>query len=221
MSTIELLILGLALSMDAFAVTVSSAFVYRGTDKAHRLLMPVFFGVFQGLMPVIGFYAGSLVGPFIETYAGIITFVILGFIGGKMLWDAFHEEPEEVFDKHAKLTIPVLFFQAIATSIDALAVGVSFAALSLNIASAATLIGLTTALCCIVALIIGRHFGMKLGEQGHDHRRHRLDRDRHQGPVHIREWRVWTSPELAAMTRPCSVRRRSSPEDDAPMTSPA
>lgn len=165
MSTIELLILGLALSMDAFAVTVSSAFVYRGTDKAHRLLMPVFFGVFQGLMPVIGFYAGSLVGPFIETYAGIITFVILGFIGGKMLWDAFHEEPEEVFDKHAKLTIPVLFFQAIATSIDALAVGVSFAALSLNIASAATLIGLTTALCCIIALIIGRHFGMKLGNK--------------------------------------------------------
>lgn len=55
MSTIELLILGLALSMDAFAVTVSNAFVYRGTDKAHRLLMPVFFGVFQGLMPVIGF----------------------------------------------------------------------------------------------------------------------------------------------------------------------
>ena len=199
MSTIELLILGLALSMDAFAVTVSNAFVYRGTDKAHRLLMPVFFGVFQGLMPVIGFYAGSLVGPFIETYAGIITFVILGFIGGKMLWDAFHEEPEEVFDKQAKLTIPVLFFQAIATSIDALAVGVSFAALSLNIASAATLIGLTTALCCIVALIIGRH----------------------QSPVHVREWRVWTSPELAAMTRPCSVRRRSSPEDDAPMTSPA
>lgn len=85
MSTIELLILGLALSMDAFAVTVSNAFVYRGTDKAHRLLMPVFFGVFQGFMPVIGFYAGSLVGPFIETYAGIITFVILGFIGGIVL----------------------------------------------------------------------------------------------------------------------------------------
>ena len=82
-----------------------------------------------------------------------------------MLWDAFHEEPEEVFDKQAKLTIPVLFFQAIATSIDALAVGVSFAALSLNIASAATLIGLTTALCCIVALIIRRHFGMKLGNK--------------------------------------------------------
>ena len=165
MSMIELFILGLALSMDAFAVTVSNAFVYRGTDRPHRLLMPVFFGVFQGLMPVIGFYAGSLVGSFIETYAGIITFIILGFIGGKMLWDAFHEEPEEVFDKQAKLTIPVLFFQAIATSIDALAVGVSFAALSLDITLAATLIGLTTALCCLAALIIGRHFGMKLGNK--------------------------------------------------------
>lgn len=94
-------------------------------------------------------------GPSSKPMRASITFVILGFIGGKMLWDAFHEEPEEVFDKHAKLTIPVLFVQAIATSIDALAVGVSFAALSLNIASAATLIGLTTALCCIVALIIG------------------------------------------------------------------
>lgn len=89
----------------------------------------------------------------------------MGSSAAKLLWDAFHEEPEEVFDKQAKLTIPVLFFQAIATSIDALAVGVSFAALSLNIASAATLIGLTTALCCIVALIIGRHFGMKLGNK--------------------------------------------------------
>lgn len=165
MSTIEILLLALALSMDAFAVTVSNAFVYRGTDKLHRILMPVFFGGFQALMPVIGFFAGSLVGAFIESYAGIITFVILGFIGGKMLWDAFHPETEEVFDKQAKLTIPVLFFQAIATSIDALAVGVSIAALSLDIVTVASMIGITTALCCVVALIIGRHFGMKLGNK--------------------------------------------------------
>ena len=186
MSTIELLILGLALSMDAFAVTVSNAFVYRGTDKAHRLLMPVFFGVFQGLMPVIGFYAGSLVGPFIETYAGIITFVILGFIGGKMLWDAFHEEDSpcvcgrdcatcqrrggaDCDDPEAARQAPIappldyreLVMLAIATSIDALAVGITFAFLGVNIWVAITIIGVTTFVLSLVGVVVGNQFGSR------------------------------------------------------------
>ena len=186
MSTIELLILGLALSMDAFAVTVSNAFVYRGTDKAHRLLMPVFFGVFQGLMPVIGFYAGSLVGPFIETYAGIITFVILGFIGGKMLWDAFHEEDSpcvcgrdcatcprrggaDCDDPEAARQAPIappldyreLVMLAIATSIDALAVGITFAFLGVSIWVAIAIIGVTTFVLSLVGVVVGNQFGSR------------------------------------------------------------
>lgn len=165
MSILELLLLGLALSMDAFAVTISNAFAYRGSDKLHRFLMPVFFGVFQAGMTVIGFFAGSLISAFIDNYAGIITFIILGFIGGKMLWDAFHESDEETEEHQTCITVPALFFQAIATSIDALAVGVSFAALSIHIGIASSIIGLTTFICCFIALLIGKRFGMKLGSK--------------------------------------------------------
>ena len=122
------------------------------------------FGFFQFLMPVVGFVLGQLVSDFITQYAGIITFVILGFIGGKMIWDAFHEEEGEEASGQT-LTMPVLLFQAVATSIDALAVGVSFAALEVNVLTSSDIIGITTALTCIVALVIGKRFGNALGEK--------------------------------------------------------
>ncbi len=95
MTVVEIIMLGLALSMDAFAVTVSNSFVYPKLSRARSLSMPIAFGFFQFLMPVVGFALGQLVSEFITQYAGIITFVILGFIGGKMIWDAFHEDDEE------------------------------------------------------------------------------------------------------------------------------
>lgn len=169
MTGIEIIILGVALSMDAFAVTISNMFTYRSTSFKRALLMPLFFGAFQGIMPLIGYFAGRAISSFIDQYAGIITFVILGFIGGKMIWDAFHEDPNEenetAVKKGSVLTISVLFFQAIATSIDALAVGVSFAALSVNVVFAAIAICCTTAVCCTVALLIGRRFGAMLGSK--------------------------------------------------------
>ena len=164
MSFVELVILGMALAMDAFAITISNMFGYKGLTKRHMALMVLFFGVFQGLMPLIGFFAASIVSETITQFAGIITFAILGFIGGKMIWDVFHEEEDEEH-KEAAPTLAVLFFQAIATSIDALAVGVSFAALSVNVVSAAAIITVTTALCCCVALLIGKKFGAVLGER--------------------------------------------------------
>lgn len=165
MSITEIILLGVALSMDAFAVTLSNAVAFRGTGRARRFLMPVFFGVFQGVMPVIGFVLGSLVSEWVDQYAGLITFVILGFIGGKMIWDSLHDDGEDEEGSGASITIPVLFFQAIATSIDALAVGVSFAMLSINIGVAASIIGLTTFLCCIVALFIQKGVGRVLGDK--------------------------------------------------------
>lgn len=95
MSFVELVILGIALAMDAFAITISNMFGYKGLTKRHMALMVLFFGVFQGLMPLIGFFAASIVSETITQFAGIITFAILGFIGGKMIWDAFHEEEDE------------------------------------------------------------------------------------------------------------------------------
>lgn len=164
MSIIEIILLGLALSMDAFAVTMSNAFAYRNADRAHLLLMPVMFGFFQGLMPVIGYFAGSLVNEFISQYAGIITFLILGVIGAKMIWDGFHGDFDEE-QTSAKLTFPIIFFQAIATSIDALAVGVSFAALSIDIMVAACIIGVTTFCCCVVALLLKKRLQAVLGDK--------------------------------------------------------
>lgn len=164
MSVVEIVILGLALSMDAFAVTISNSFAYPKISHARSFSMPLVFGFFQFLMPVVGFVLGQLVSDFITQYAGIITFVILGFIGGKMIWDAFHEEEGEETSEQT-LTMPVLLFQAVATSIDALAVGVSFAALEVNVLTSSGIIGITTALTCIVALVIGKRFGNALGEK--------------------------------------------------------
>ncbi len=208
MGITEIVLLGIALSMDAFAVTISNTFVYQNNSKARALLMPVAFGLFQGLMPCIGYFLGNLVSGVISHYAGIITFAILGFIGAKMIWDALHEEREADCTNEQKYDVPnsdhsdltksltnsedfsnsassnnspnssnssnsskqvlplsVLGLQAIATSIDALAVGVSFAALSVNVVLAASLIALTTALMCCIALVLGRRFGSMLGER--------------------------------------------------------
>lgn len=164
MSIVEIVILGLALSMDAFAVTISNSFAYPNISRARSFSMPLAFGFFQFLMPVVGFVLGQLVSEFITQYAGFITFLILGFIGGKMIWDAFHEEEGEEASGQT-LTVPVLLFQAVATSIDALAVGVSFAALEVNVLTSSGIIGITTALTCAVALIIGKRFGNALGEK--------------------------------------------------------
>lgn len=92
MTITELVLLGLALSMDAFAVTISNTFIYQGNSRARNILMPITFGLFQGLMPCVGYILGRLVSDVISQYAGIITFAILGFIGAKMIWDALHEE---------------------------------------------------------------------------------------------------------------------------------
>ena len=163
-SLVEVVLLGLALSMDAFAVTVSNVFAHRGLSRGRAMLMPVFFGAFQGLMPLLGFFAGSLVAEVIERYAGIVAFVILGFVGGKMIWDAFHEEEDgDVDDK--TLTVGSLFVQAIATSVDAFAVGVSFVGMGVEPLSASGIIALTTFVCTCLALVVGRTFGNKLGEK--------------------------------------------------------
>lgn len=177
MSIIEIVILGVALAMDAFAVTVSNVFCYRGASRARLLMLPVAFGIFQGLMPLLGFFLGGLVGNIIEQYAGIVTLVILGLIGGNMIKEGISDLREarsareaggdvcDLAPDAAALTLKVVLVQAVATSIDAFAVGVSLRAASVNIAEAAIIITLTTFLCCVVALAIGKRFGSMLGER--------------------------------------------------------
>ncbi len=170
MNVIEIMLIGVGLSMDAFAVTISNMFVYRNLSRARMFLMPLTFGLFQGIMPLIGYFAGTFFAETLSQYAGIISFLILGIIGGKMIWDALHDDPEQADEleeaQHAKtLTIPTLLLQGAATAIDALFVGVSFAAMSVNPFTSCSLIALTTFICVLIALLIGRRFGMLLGER--------------------------------------------------------
>lgn len=161
MNLFEIVMIGVGLSCDAAAVSVSNGLAFPKMDKKFYLLMPLFFGFFQGLMPLLGYFAGGLFADIIETYAGIVTFIILGIIGGKMIWDVFKGEDDEV--EASQYSLKLLFGQAMATSIDAFAVGVSFAAERSNIFVSAPIIAVTTFICSVLALVFGKKLGESLG----------------------------------------------------------
>ena len=169
LSLLEIVVLGLALSADAFSVTISNTFAYRDERISRLALMPVFFGVFQALMPVAGYYLGGVAADFIESYAGIVTLVILGIIGGNMVREGVSSiracrncEPAPA---KGRLTLWTLFVQAIATAIDAFAVGVSLRAQAVDLVFSVCTIGITTAICCVIALALGRKLGTLLGDR--------------------------------------------------------
>lgn len=164
MSLVEVILVGLGLSMDAAAVSMTNGMVYRRPGKAKTLAMPLMFGIFQALMPVCGYLAGGLFADLIRTYSGYVILLILGVIGLKMIKDGFaHGNTEHVIK--SSLTYKIIFMQAIATSIDAFAVGIGFALQQVNIAFAAGTIGITTFCCSLAAIFIGRRFGNILGNK--------------------------------------------------------
>ena len=164
MDLLTLFVLALGLSMDAFAVSVSNSMAYTGLRRGEAALTSFSFGVFQGLMPVIGYFAGRAFAGVVSAFDHWIAFVLLGFIGGKMLVDAMREmrAPEQAAAPHA-FSLRLMFLQAFATSIDALAVGVSLAALDVHIAAAAAFLACVTFLCCLVGHALGHRFGAWLG----------------------------------------------------------
>lgn len=163
MNILEIILIGIGLSMDAVAVSMTNGMVYKGMSRGKELSMPLVFGFFQGFMPLLGYYAGSLFAVFIGKYSGITTLIILGLIGGKMIKDSFSKEDNR--GKSRNLTYRVLLFQAVATSIDAFAVGVSFCANGANIQLAAPIIAVTTLICGMIAILIGKQFGNMLGSK--------------------------------------------------------
>lgn len=172
LSLLEIILLGVALSADAFAVTISNTFVYASESKRRLVLMPVMFGLFQGLMPLLGYFVGGLAAEVIERYAGIITLVILGIVGGNMIREGAEAllHPGEDEAEHAgpvakRLTMVTILAQAFATAIDAFAVGVSLRAQAVNIVVAALIIALTTFVLCLAALAMGRKLGEVLGDR--------------------------------------------------------
>ena len=156
MGLAELVLLAVGLSMDAFAVSICKGLGMKKINLKVAVVLGLFFGGFQAGMPVIGWALGS---QFMDHW---IAFILLAFIGGKMLWEAFTEDEDEGDGKDAeKIDLGEYLILAIATSIDALAVGISFAALSVDIVPAVSLIGITTFIFSVAGVAIGRIFGAR------------------------------------------------------------
>ena len=163
MSGWEIIMIGIGLSMDAAAVSMTNGMVYPKTCSSKILSMPLLFGGFQALMPLLGYYASGVFADFLSLYSGIIILIILGAIGVKMVYDGLHPQMEEATS--CSLTYRMLLIQAVATSIDAFAVGVGFSAMQVNIVQAVSIIGVTTLVCSFLAIAIGKKFGNMLGNK--------------------------------------------------------
>ena len=144
--------------MDAFAVSVCKGLSVGKIKPKHALKAGIWFGGFQALMPVIGYFLASLFAQQIDAFDHWIAFVLLFLIGGNMVREAFSKDEEKVSDK---MDIRSMFLLAVATSIDALAVGVSFAFLKVNLILSVTIIGVTTLILSAAGIYIGGLFGAK------------------------------------------------------------
>lgn len=159
MGLLELFLIAVGLSMDAFAVSVCKGLSAQKLKIKHYLIIGAWFGGFQALMPTVGYFLGSTFEKYITSYDHWIAFVLLGFIGGNMIREGLSKEEEKANDSFAAKTMVVL---AVATSIDALAVGITFALLpDVNIVAAVTFIGAITFIISALGLKVGNIFGMK------------------------------------------------------------
>ena len=163
MGIIEILLLAVGLSMDAFAVSICKGLGMKRLNMKQALVIGLFFGGFQALMPFLGWALGTQLADFITPIDHWIAFILLAVIGGKMLIDAFRggDEDEAGEAADAKLDLKELFMLAIATSIDALAVGITFAFLGVDIVFAIAIIGATTFVISVAGVAVGHAFGAR------------------------------------------------------------
>ena len=160
MTFFELFLIGIGLSMDAFAVSICKGLSMQKIDKKYTLCIGLFFGGFQALMPLTGYLLGSKFSGYIERFDHWIAFVLLALIGFNMIKESREEEEEEE-KPYAGVNFKELLILAVATSIDALAVGVTFAFLQVNIVPAITIIGCTTFVISIAGGYVGNVFGSR------------------------------------------------------------
>ena len=158
----ELFLIAVGLSADAFAVAVCKGLCMKRLNMKQAVVIALFFGGFQGLMPLIGWALGTQFEQFITPIDHWIAFGLLAFIGGKMLWETFHDDDEEAScPVDGKLDLKELTMMAIATSIDALAVGITFAFLHVDIVPSVLLIGVTTFVLALLGVVLGNRFGSR------------------------------------------------------------
>lgn len=163
MSFAELFLVAVGLSMDAFAAAISDGLMIKRRRTA--VLAASLFGGFQAVMPIIGYLLGAGFAGLISRWDHFFALAVLGFIGGKMVVESISELKAGAAEQTAprSLTVPAMLAQAVATSIDALIVGVTFAAIGVEIAPAAAFIGAVTFVISLFGALGGRHFGMLLG----------------------------------------------------------
>lgn len=162
MGLFELFILAVALSMDAFAVSICKGLSVQKLKPRHCLTCGVYFGGFQALMPLIGWFLGIQFEHLITSMDHWIAFVLLAVIGGNMIKEALSKEEEEDCEcPKAQFDFKTMLPLAVATSIDALAVGVTLAFLNVNIVPAVSFIGVITFVCSAIGVKIGHVFGTK------------------------------------------------------------
>lgn len=158
MSVIEIAIIGVALAMDAFAVSICKGLAMVKMNYKKALIIALFFGFFQAMMPVIGYFLGNAFAKSIASIDHWIAFILLCLIGTNMIKEAREDEVECLDDT---LEIRDLVMLSIATSIDALAVGVTFAFFEVSVLSAVSIIGIITFVICVLGVKIGNVFGEK------------------------------------------------------------
>lgn len=160
MSIFALFTLAVGLSMDAFAVSVCKGLALPKVKLRHMVLVGLWFGGFQALMPAIGYFLGAQFSSYISNFDHWIAFILLGIIGGSMIKEALEkDDAEECPD--AGLGVKTMFLMAVATSIDALAVGVTLAFLKVDVVSSVLFIGVVTFVISAVGVRIGNIFGTK------------------------------------------------------------
>ena len=178
MSIWEVLIIGIGLAADAFAVSLCKGLSSKQNYLKTGLVCGLWFGIFQGLMPLLGWLLGSTVASYIDAYKSYISFILLAFLGGKMIVEAVKDLREGKGcececcskdgdscsidgEKDSSLAPAVMIAMAVATSIDALAVGFDFAVRDVNILLAISIIGIVTFICCFIGSAVGAKIGSK------------------------------------------------------------
>lgn len=161
MGFVELFLIGVGLSMDAFAVAVCKGLAMRRIRWDHTAVIALAFGGFQALMPFLGWWLGSQFAGYIQSFDHWIAFVLLVFIGGKMVKESFEKDEESCCQEEEGLDYKELLVLAVATSIDALAVGITFAFLEVKILPAITIIGVTTFALSFAGVLVGNFFGAR------------------------------------------------------------
>ena len=162
MGLFEIFMIGVGLSMDAFAASICKGLNMRRLSAKNMLIIGLFFGGFQALMPAVGWILGKQFEVYITSVDHWVAFALLAFIGGKMIYDVFHGDEDGCCnEKTDKLDMKEVLTLAVATSIDALAVGISFAFLQVEILKAVSVIGVITFVLSAVGVAVGNMFGAK------------------------------------------------------------